>query len=111
MGCGVVLGDAWSGPLADGLEYRDGSIASQELLKNSSGATTLFAIDAGQSVGETSQPYDAMIHVLEGAFYLTKCHHFDGTHQPRPLLPSLSLASPKASPGPLPCWPRPNPPQ
>lgn len=71
MGCGVVLGDAWSGPLADGLEYRDGAIASQELLKSSSGAATLFAIDAGQSVGETSQPFDAMIHVLEGALTVT----------------------------------------
>ncbi len=71
MGCGVVLGDTWAGPLDDGLEYREGSIASKELLKSSSGAVTAFAIDAGQGVGESSQPFDAMIHVLEGALTVT----------------------------------------
>lgn len=80
MGCGVVLGDAWSGPLGDDLDYRDGAIASKELLKNSSGATTLFAIDAGQAVGESAQPFDAMIHVTEGALTVT----VDGTHHAAP---------------------------
>ncbi len=66
MGCGIVLGKPWSGPLADQVEYRAGSIARRELVKNGAGAVTLFALDAGQVVAEHAAPFDAMIQVVEG---------------------------------------------
>ncbi|HTL52610.1 MAG TPA: cupin domain-containing protein [Planctomycetota bacterium] len=45
------------------VDYRPESIVSRVL---GSGAVTLFAFDAGQSLSEHSTPMDALVQVLEG---------------------------------------------
>ncbi len=48
-----------------------GAIVSRTLARASGGSLTLFAFDAGQSLSEHTSPYDAWVHVLEGALDLT----------------------------------------
>lgn len=71
MGCGIVVNQVWSGSCAEGIEYRPGSVDKQELLKNGNGAATLFAFDAGQEIGESAAPFDAMLMVVEGQAEVT----------------------------------------
>ena len=46
-------------------------IASRVLARNGGGSVTLFAFDAGESLSEHTSPFDALVHVIEGAFTLT----------------------------------------
>jgi len=57
--------------LADLLSVQPKAIVSRILVKHSGGSITLFAFDAGQAVSEHTAPFDAMIHVLEGAADVT----------------------------------------
>ena len=53
--------------LAELIAYADGAIVSKTLAENDGGTMTLFAFDAGQGLSEHSAPFDAMVHVLDGA--------------------------------------------
>jgi quercetin dioxygenase-like cupin family protein len=57
--------------LAECLEYQDQAIVSRVLLKKPAGNVTLFAFDAGEELSEHTCPYEALLHVLEGAAVVT----------------------------------------
>lgn len=57
--------------LATLVEYAHGSVVSRALYKGPSGTLTLFAFDAGQELSEHTAPFDAFVHVLDGAVELT----------------------------------------
>lgn len=46
-------------------------VVSRPLLKRSGGAITAFAFNEGQSLGEHTAPFDAIVHVLEGRAAVT----------------------------------------
>jgi len=48
------------------IEYAEGSIVSQQIVKNQVGNITLFSFDKDQQLSEHSAPFDAVIQVLEG---------------------------------------------
>lgn len=58
-------------PLAESIDYAEGSIVSRTLLDRENGTLTLFAFDRGQRLSEHTSPYDATILVLEGVGALT----------------------------------------
>jgi len=53
-------------PLADLVQYAEGSIVSRALVQKGAGSLTLFAFDAGQELSEHSAPFDAFVQVLDG---------------------------------------------
>ncbi|MBC8031682.1 MAG: cupin domain-containing protein [Pyrinomonadaceae bacterium] len=53
-------------PLAELLQYQDGSIVSRVLLKNKGGTVTLFAFDHGEGLSEHTAPFDAFVFVVDG---------------------------------------------
>lgn len=50
--------------------YAAGSVVSRALYKGPGGTLTLFAFDAGQELSEHTAPFDAFVHVLDGAVEL-----------------------------------------
>jgi quercetin dioxygenase-like cupin family protein len=63
---GTVVKPAQVKPLVDLLQYQDGSIVSQMLLKNQGGTVTLFAFDEGEGLSEHTAPFDALVVVNDG---------------------------------------------
>jgi quercetin dioxygenase-like cupin family protein len=57
--------------LADMVVYQDGAIVSRQVTKADTGNVTLFAFDAGQELSEHTAPFDALVHVLDGATEVT----------------------------------------
>ena len=53
-------------PLAELLQYQDGSIVSRVLLKNKGGTVTLFAFDQGEGLSEHTAPFEALVLVVDG---------------------------------------------
>jgi len=53
--------------LLDLVAYQEGAVVSRTLLKRPTGTVTLFAFDQGQGLSEHTAPFDALVHVLEGA--------------------------------------------
>ena len=53
-------------PLAELLQYQDGSIVSRVLLKNNGGTVTLFAFDQGEGLSEHTAPFEALVFVVDG---------------------------------------------
>lgn len=53
------------------IDYANGGGASKELIHNDSGSVTLCSFDAGQGLREHSEPYDALIQVVDGEMELT----------------------------------------
>ena len=53
------------------VDYAEGAIVSRTLAENKAGTLTLFAFDAGQGLSEHTAPFDAVVHVLDGAAALT----------------------------------------
>jgi len=49
------------------VDYQPGSVVSRQLVKKETGNVTLFAFDEGQGLTEHTSPFDALVHVLEGA--------------------------------------------
>lgn len=52
--------------IADLVEYQDGAIVSQTLVKAQAGTVTLFAFAAGQGLSEHTAPFDALVQGIEG---------------------------------------------
>jgi quercetin dioxygenase-like cupin family protein len=46
---------------------QEGAIVSRQILKAEAGNVTLFAFDAGQELSEHTAPFDALVHLLDGA--------------------------------------------
>ena len=57
--------------LQDNINYADGSVVSQTLLKKTTGNITLFAFDAGQGLSEHTAPFDAVVYILDGQAIIT----------------------------------------
>jgi len=57
--------------LEESINYADGSVVSQTLLKKESGNITLFAFDAGQGLSEHTAPFDAVVYILDGQAKIT----------------------------------------
>lgn len=57
--------------LFDLVQYQDGTIVSRVLAKEPSGTVTVFAFDAGQGLSEHEAPFDALLHVFDGAATVT----------------------------------------
>ena len=54
-------------PLADLVDYQEGSVVSKILMKKETGNVTLFAFDKGQSLSEHTAPFDALVYVVDGS--------------------------------------------
>lgn len=57
--------------VAEALDYQPHAIVSRVLLKKPVGNVTLFAFDAAEELSEHTCPYEALLHVLEGAASVT----------------------------------------
>ena len=57
--------------LENHIDYADGSVVSQTLLKKTTGNITLFAFDAGQGLSEHTAPFDAVVYILDGQARIT----------------------------------------
>jgi len=53
--------------LASLVSYQEGAIVSRQIVKTETGNITLFAFDAGQELSEHTAPFDALVHLLDGA--------------------------------------------
>jgi len=49
------------------VRYQPGSVVSRTIINRKAGTMTLFAFDEGEGLSEHTAPYDALLHVLEGA--------------------------------------------
>jgi quercetin dioxygenase-like cupin family protein len=56
-----------TGAMADLVAYQAGAVVSRVILKKGTGNVTLFAFDQGQELSEHTTPFDALVHVLDGA--------------------------------------------
>lgn len=57
--------------LEENIEYQDGSVVSQEILKSISGTVTLFAFDQGQGLSEHKTSFEALVYVVDGEAEIT----------------------------------------
>ena len=48
-------------------EYQHGAVVSRTLIKHKTGSVTVFAFDEGQELSEHTVPFDALVHVIDGA--------------------------------------------
>jgi len=53
--------------MADLVSYQEGSVVSRQITKADAGNVTLFAFDTGQELSEHTAPFDALVHLLDGA--------------------------------------------
>lgn len=53
------------------MDYQDGSVVSNTLIKDAAGTVTAFAFDAGEELSEHTTPYDALVQVLDGSAVIT----------------------------------------
>ncbi len=53
------------------LEYQEGAIVSRVIIKEKTGNITVFAFDKGQELSEHTAPFDAVVHVVEGAVQIS----------------------------------------
>ena len=51
--------------------YQDHSVVSREIIKKPAGTVTVFAFDEGEGLSEHTAPFDALVHVMEGAAQVT----------------------------------------
>jgi quercetin dioxygenase-like cupin family protein len=63
LGEGIQLGGL--------LDYQQGSVVSRTIIKNPAGTVTLFAFDQGEGLSEHTAPFDAMVHIVDGAAKIT----------------------------------------
>lgn len=57
--------------LAEMVNYQEGSVVSRQVTKSEAGNVTLFAFDKDQGLSEHTAPFDALVHILEGAALIT----------------------------------------
>ncbi len=53
--------------VADLVSYQEDSVVSRQITKAEAGNVTLFAFDEGQELSEHRAPFDALLHILDGA--------------------------------------------
>lgn len=47
--------------------YETGAVVSRAVIKKPVGSVTVFAFDQGEGLSEHTSPFDALVHVLDGA--------------------------------------------
>ncbi|MGC9516689.1 MAG: cupin domain-containing protein [Methanomicrobiales archaeon] len=52
--------------LVDLIDYQDGSVVSNEIIRKETGTVTIFAFDQGEGLSEHTAPFDAMVQVIDG---------------------------------------------
>jgi len=52
-------------------EYQPGAVVSRTVIDRKTGTVTLFAFDAGEGLSEHTAPFDALVHVIDGAALVT----------------------------------------
>lgn len=52
--------------LNDLVDYQQGSVVSNTLVKKEKGTVTLFAFDAGEGLSEHTAPFDALVQIVDG---------------------------------------------
>ncbi len=57
--------------LTEMVNYQDGAVVSRQITKAEAGNVTLFAFDTDQGLSEHTAPFDALVHILEGAALVT----------------------------------------
>lgn len=57
--------------LTEMVNYQDGAVVSRQITKAEAGNVTLFAFDKDQGLSEHTAPFDALVHILEGAALVT----------------------------------------
>ncbi len=57
--------------LAGLVQYQDGSVVSQTLVKEKTGTVTAFAFDAGEGLSEHKAPFDALVLGIDGRATIT----------------------------------------
>lgn len=58
-------------PIAEMVNYQEGSVVSRQITKADAGNVTLFAFDIDQGLSEHTAPFDALVHILEGEANVT----------------------------------------
>lgn len=58
-------------PVAEMVQYQEGSVVSRILYQDEIGTHTVFAFDEGQALSEHTVPFDAFVHVLDGEALVT----------------------------------------
>ncbi len=53
--------------VVDLVSYQEDSVVSRQIIKAEAGNVTLFAFDEGQELSEHRAPFDALLHLLDGA--------------------------------------------
>lgn len=53
--------------LEETIKYSDGAVVSKTVTKRNEGTVTLFAFDKDQGLSEHTAPFDAQIHIIDGA--------------------------------------------
>jgi quercetin dioxygenase-like cupin family protein len=59
------------GKALDLVAYQAGAVVSREIVKKKAGSVTAFAFDKDQGLSEHTAPFDALVHVLDGAAEIT----------------------------------------
>ncbi|MCD4733720.1 cupin domain-containing protein [bacterium] len=57
--------------LAGLLDYQNGAVVSNTIIKEKVGTVTLFAFDQGQEFSEHSTPFDALVQIVDGEMEIT----------------------------------------
>lgn len=57
--------------LADLVAYQEGAVVSRQVIKETGGNVTVFAFASGQGLSEHTAPFDALVHLLDGAADVT----------------------------------------
>ncbi|HYQ91502.1 MAG TPA: cupin domain-containing protein, partial [Candidatus Competibacteraceae bacterium] len=53
------------------IDYQDGSVVSQEVLRTPNGTMTLFAFGAEQGLSEHTAPFAVLVSIVEGEAEIT----------------------------------------
>lgn len=57
--------------IADLIDYQDGAVVSNEIIKKETGTVTIFAFDQGEGLSEHTAPFDAMVQIIDGEAEIT----------------------------------------
>ena len=52
--------------LSDLVDYQQGSVVSNTLVKKEKGTVTMFAFDEGEGLSEHTAPFDALVQIVDG---------------------------------------------
>ena len=57
--------------LEEMVQYQDGAVVSNTIIKKPGGTVTLFAFDRGQGLSEHTTPHEAIVYLVEGEAEIT----------------------------------------